>query len=143
MRKMFVVAVAGFAAACGSSPAVTLEGYTVSATFINFNHSVGDTDCPQDLGDVEVENTSETDPFIFTVDVDDVGALDLIDFGDADDASPTSLDSVELEIEPLGSVIFVPWFNCGQPTSFSTNITLTPEDLDLEVATIAVTATIQ
>jgi hypothetical protein len=141
MKKGLILTVCA-AAACGN-PDNPLDGYDVSTSSLTFNHSVGDTDCPQDLGDVEVENFSETDPLIFTVAVDDVGAEDLIDFGDADDLSPTSLDDVEFEVEPLGSVIFVPWFNCGQPTSFQTAITITPEDPELDVATIAVSAVIQ
>ncbi len=126
--------------ACGE-PATVLDGYSVSESSIAFDHEVGTTDCPQDLGDVEVTNTGE-DLLVFTVSVDDVGGSDLIDFGDGDDQSPTSLDDVEIEVDPGASAVFVPWFNCQQPTSFTTTIRIEPEG-GLEPTSIPVTATIQ
>jgi hypothetical protein len=47
---------------------------------LSFTHEVGDTECPQDLGDVEVTNDSDAEVGV-TVSVDDVGSDDLIDFG--------------------------------------------------------------
>lgn len=129
-------------AACGSPPVEPIDDYNVSTTSINFTHQVGDTDCPQDLGDVTVNNLSANFTLFATISVADVGGIDLIDFGDADDLSPTSVDSIEIEVAPQSSEVFVPWFNCDQPTSFDTTITIAPEDLELGETDIAVSAAI-
>jgi hypothetical protein len=139
MKKLVLVAAL---AACGSPPAEVIDGYSVSTSSISFNHSVGQTECPQDLGDVEVANESDAN-LIITASAEDVSGEDLLDFGDADDQSPTSPDTLEFELLPGESFIFVPWFNCGQPFSFNTNIVLTPEDLEVDEAIIQVTADVQ
>jgi hypothetical protein len=119
-------------AACGSQAADEIvEGYSVGGDDFGFVHEVGDTDCPQDLGDLEVTNDSDFDLGIL-VSVDDVAGLDLIDFGDEDDLSPTELDEVILDLLPGETGVVAVWFNCGQAASFSTDIVLTPDDEELE-----------
>jgi hypothetical protein len=39
--------------------------------------------------------------------------------------------------------VFVPWFNCGQPTSFTTDIVVTPDGEALDEVVIPVDGNVQ
>jgi hypothetical protein len=132
------------AAACGDPgpPGIDDGFYSASIDEIPFDHEVGVTECPQDLGDVEVENLSDEDLFL-TISVDDAAAGDLIDFGEADDLSPTALDDLEVIIPPNETAVFVPWFNCGDDADFEVDITLTPDDPDISSIKIPIVARFQ
>ncbi len=117
------------------------RGYSISVNELAFEHELGVTACPQNLGDVVVTNETES-VLVFSVSVTDTEGTDVIDFGAADDSAPTATGSIELEAAVGGSVAFVPWFNCQNQILVDSTIRIDPEDLGLPFTTFGVSGTI-
>ena len=92
-----------------STATAALSAISIDMFDMTFNHTVGETDCPQPIGTIVVTNNTDTEATVTHV-------------LSGDGATLIELDPPPGTVAPGASFEMVVYFNCQQPSSFTANL---------------------